>query len=64
MKKKLRAIICAVLIIVAGAPVITDYFGSGTALQYSYNMAYLLVILPVLIALSGIVEWGTRPENR
>ena len=56
MKKKiLIRILCLLAGTVGAIPTIIDLFGMGSAWQYMYNAAYLLIALPLLISL-----WATQ----
>lgn len=59
--RKIKAIVCAIVAVVAIVLLITDTFGAGTGTQYLYNFACMTVILPLCIYFSGIME-SQHPE--
>lgn len=61
--KRIRAVAAVLLGIVAGVPLFADSFGVGTTTQYIYNFAYLVIVLPACIYISGIMDHDVDTDN-
>lgn len=57
----MRIIASAVIALAGGFIVVTDALGIGTGLQYAFNAAYFVMVLPYAIHLSGIIRHN-HPE--